>query len=227
MVPRRSSSFVRSHAIAKAEWRVSPVLRAIAVAGFAALSMPTDGMAQFCFRGRPPPECKSQALTEFMLGARFTEAQPLAENLLVASAELGGLVNATSRSGFGGTILAGLNGGGARLGIKARYRRWITESTALDLAPGILVVGPTSSSIAGFRAPGFTGHVGLAWNDWAALTVQFELVRFVDERNFGGPSRTNASLAAGGRLGSYAGAGAAVVALGLVILYAAAACGVD
>src|SRR5881628_2843906 len=99
MVPRRSSSFVRSHAIAKAEWRVSLVLRAIAVAGFAALSVPTDGRAQFCFRGRPLPECKSQALTEFMLGARFTEAQPLAENLLVASAELGGLVNATSRAG--------------------------------------------------------------------------------------------------------------------------------
>ena len=82
MVPRRSSSFVRSHAIAKAEWRVSLVLRAIAVAGFAALSMPSDGMAQFCFRGRPPPECKSQALTEFMLGARFTEAQPLPRTFL-------------------------------------------------------------------------------------------------------------------------------------------------
>jgi hypothetical protein len=227
MVPRRSSSYVHWRPTAKAERRVSLILRTIAVASFVALSRPTDGLAQFCFRGRPLPECKSQALTEFMLGARFAEAQPLAENLLVASAELGGLVNATSRSSFGGTILAGFNGGGTRLGIKARYRRRITGSTALDLAPGILVAGATSSSIAGFRAPGFTGHVGLAWKDWAALTLQFEVVRFVDDGDLGGPLRTNASLAAGGRLGSYAGAGAAVVALGLAILYAAAASSLD
>jgi len=190
------------------------------VAAIVGLALPRGAAAQFCFRSGRAPKCKSQAVTEFMIGARFKEVDPLAENLLVASSELGVLVNAGSRSAFGGTVLAGVNGGGTRLGLKGRYRHCLSETVALDVSPGILVAGTTSSSLGNMSTPGFTGHVGVTWKDWAGLSVQYESVRFDDGL---GAEQTDASVVVGARMGSSAGIVSSVLALGFVIVYVVAA----
>ena len=156
-------------------------------------------------------------VTEFVVGARSHESNPLAENLLVATWDLGMMVNTGRQSAFGGALFAGVNGGGTRLGVKARYRRWLTRTVALDLSPGVLLAGSTSSGLAQFRSPGFTGHVGFTWKDWVGATVQFEAVRFADAAT--GTSGSDASLASGIRFGSYPGVVTGAAALGVVILY--------
>ena len=155
-----------------------------------------------------------------MIGARFKEVDPLAENLLVASSELGALVNVGSRGAVGGTVLAGVNGGGTRLGIKGRYRHWLSETVALDVSPGILVAGTTSSSLGSVKSPGFTGHIGVSLKDWAGLNVQYESVRFDDGL---GTERTDASVVVGARLGSSAGVVSSILAVGVLVVYVVAA----
>jgi len=125
---------------------------------------PSPAQAQTCFRGRPLPTCGSFWITEAGYGRRPQEG---GEHHF--SWELGGMRNLNEESAVGATVYLTL-GYSEAWGLKARYRRWLSSSTSLEVAPGMLIEGG-----------GFTGHVAVNFADRVAPTLAFDVL---DERSF-------------------------------------------
>lgn len=189
-----------------------PVVLAIA----ALVAAPAPAVAQFCLRGRPRPACSTFLISEFLVGSRFSESQ-YAETLVIAHWEYGLMGNVGDRTAVGGTALGAITGGGGRLALKARYRRWLGSSWSLDVAPGVVVAAGSGGQDADLRGPGFSGHLGLMWRDFAGVSLLFEAVPFRQPET--GIPGTDAAFGIGGRLGSPVGGilGAATF-LGLVLV---------
>ena len=86
------------------------------------------------------------------------------------------MVNRGTRRAFGvaafsQAILGGSDepGAGAAFGIRPRLRFWMSHTTSIDIAPGLVV--------AGAGAPGFSGHAGLSFADYAGLTLHVVALR--------------------------------------------------
>jgi hypothetical protein len=191
---------------------------AVVIAIAALVAAPTPAAAQFCFRGRPRPACSTFLISEFLVGSRFSESQ-YAQTLVIAHWEYGLMANVGDRTAVGGTALGTITGGGGRLALKARYRRWLGSSWSLDVAPGVVVAASSGGQDADLRGPGFSGHLGLMWRDLAGVSLLVEAVPFRQPET--GIRGTDAALGIGGRLGSPVGGivGAAAF-LGLVIVSA-------
>ena len=99
---------------------------------------------------------------------------------------------------------------GVLLGLKPRVRRWIGRTLSVDLSPGGFYV---LSGDANANTIGLTGHGGLNFGDWAALSVQVLVGRSPAQAN----GSTEVGFYLGGKLGSYPGA-ASGVAVPLAIL---------
>jgi hypothetical protein len=127
------------------------------------------------------------------------------------------MANVGARSAVGGAALGAISGGGGRLALKLRYRRWLTPSWALDVAPGVVVAAGSGGQEADLRGPGFSGHVGLMWKDYAGLSLLYEAIPFRQATT--SLTGTDAVFGVGGRLGSPVGGivGAATF-IGLVIV---------
>src|SRR2546421_12038806 len=161
----------------------------------------SESSTHWCFRGRPKPRCDVFWLTEF--GA----ALPLSSNPNGVSRgalftwELGGMVNSGTRHAFGvaafsQAILGGSDesGSGAAVGIRPRLRLWMSHTTSIDIAPGVVV--------AGSGATGFSGHAGLSFADYAGLTMHVVALR---PDQFDVDRSTRVAVFAGGRLASVPG----------------------
>lgn len=186
-----------------------------------------------CFRGRPAPECGSFWITEAGYYRRLggsevdrnlgdvTIAAPALDSHL--SWEVGGMVNHGPIEAFGGTLLVGVDNAGARLAVKARYRRWLGRSSTLDFSGGparaVARVPDTGGARFHTRAYGVTGDIALGWGDWAAVTVRAEALRVGD--------RTVGAVYGGARLGSYPAVGVTVAGALYVALLVAALSGAD
>jgi hypothetical protein len=127
--------------------------------------------------------------------------------------------NLGQRSAIGGSALGAISGGGGRLALKARYRYWLTPTWSLDVAPGVVVAAGSGGQEADLRAPGFSGHVGLMWKDYAGVSLLYEAIPFRQPTT--GFTGTDAVFGIGARLGSPVGGiiGAATF-IGLVIVAA-------
>ena len=123
------------------------------------------------------------------------------------------MVNMNERFALGGSALYG-TGGGQRIGLKARVDVWLTQSIALEVAPGILLGGESQLDY-----PGFTGHVGVSFRDVVGVTMQLEVL----DR---GPGQGVTTLYLGGKLGSEWGVGSAIVLILLGLLVYAAYAGI-
>ncbi|MEO8450605.1 MAG: hypothetical protein ABI647_12475 [Gemmatimonadota bacterium] len=145
-----------------------------------------------CFRGRPQPFCRAFMITEFGVARELALGTGMGEHSgTLATWEFGSMVNLGSRHAIGVALVAhALDAWG--IGIRPRYRTWLSPTVSLDVAAGILVRG---------RA-GFTGQVALDFADYAALTAQ---VLSVGE-DFGQGRRRGVRFYLGGRLGSVPGA---------------------
>jgi hypothetical protein len=197
-----------------------------AIVPLVAAAQPAPDTARACFAGRPLPECTTFWITEVGYyhrafgGGSIQPVPPDFPGRLDLdnhfSWELGRMSNRSLRSAVGGTILIGGGGSGLRFGVKARYRRWLSERSALDLSAGALgVVTRLPYSQPSPRGYGITGDVAVGWKDWAAINVRADAVR--------GEGRNAAAVYSGIRLGSYpaiiATAGvAAIVALLIALL---------
>jgi hypothetical protein len=126
---------------------------------------PALATAQFCFRGRPAPQCASFLVTEFALAHRFHT--PQSESPWVLQWELGALVNRGDQAALGGSVTVG-GTDPLRVGVKARVRVWLGSRAALDIAPGILLHTSGASGL------GFTGHVAVSYGDWFGAGLQVE-----------------------------------------------------
>ena len=196
-------------------YRLRCFLSIVSALSFILGSTPVN--AQMCFRGKPSPECKSFWITEFGLCYRIDPVQEMDMDKESLTMELGYMVNHTAKSAFGGTFF--LRGGEPMngLGLRPRYRRWLTTRTSLDLSPGIVLVTWGDFDTA---APTFSGQIALNGGDWVGITLQADVIRY-DYPYSQQHDRTDLAWYAGARFGSYPGVVGTVVFLGLAILIAA------
>ena len=161
----------------------------------------TESTTHWCFRGRPKPQCDLFWLTEFGVAAPISSNPNGASRGALFTWELGGMVNRGTRhalgvAAFSQAILWGSDqvGEGAAVGVRPRLRLWTSNTTSIDIAPGIVV--------AGSGAPGFSGHAGLNFADYAGLTMHVVALR---PDQFDVDRGTRVAVFAGGRLASVPG----------------------
>jgi hypothetical protein len=184
----------------------------VAVAGvLAVLLQPVPLTAQgFCFHPRPIARCSWFSVTE--AGVALSVPSDEDPNLTF---QAGALANVGSRSAIGGVLVGAVFQNDVRLGVRARYRHWLTDRLSLDIAPGVLLYNGAFMA----DSPGFTGELALGYADWIALTAQLDVVPFefsTETRGFFGV-----------KIGSYPGAAAAGVAVIWAGVAAAIFSGID
>ena len=96
-----------------------------------------------CFRGQPWPACRTFWITEIGAYGRFDPPlyPPDPDFKLYINAELGLMYNVGMVHAFGGTLFAGWDlriEEDKRIGIKGRYRRWLTPEVSIDGGLGLL-----------------------------------------------------------------------------------------
>ena len=168
--------------------------------------------AHWCYRGHPAPRCSGFVLTEF--GASF----PIADNGQTRGPlytwELGVMANRGTRHAFGAALFAQARDEVLAAGIRPRVRVWLTGSTSVDLAPGLVLTGSSPG-------PGFSGFASVNFADLAAVSTELMLLR---PRPVDLGQGTRVSLFVGGRLGSGLGA-TAIAGTGALILAFLISCG--
>lgn len=193
----------------------------------------TQATPKLCYRGRPLPQCKRFVITEVgyygrAAGSRetFTYTYPTTdggqqevsytENDIGSQLtfEVGLMGNRGPRAALGATLLLGLGTGGADVGLKGRYRRWLTpDGIALDLGAGI-VSGGGNSRDGRATGNGVTADVALNTADYGAIVLRMDALRL--------NGHTASAVHGGVRLGSRpALIGTGVLAVGLILLIAA------
>ena len=172
------------------------------------------------WRGRPRAETRSFMITEFGLLARIDDYPYRGGDSRIAfSFDLGWMKNISENSavGFSGYALAG--DPTSRLGLRARYRRWLSRRTSIDVSPGVLLGGEDSAIE--YDPPGFVLGATLNAGDLVAFTVDAEYARNLDLVHDTLPlvweKRTDVSWRAGGKLGSGLGLLGAAGLVGLVL----------
>jgi hypothetical protein len=105
--------------------------------------------------------------------------------------------NTSPASAYGGTLVGHFDEDErVMIGAKFRYRRWLDDVFALDLAPGVVFQASEGLRRIG---PGFVGHAGISAGDWGALVLQVELMNLPDDDIASDP----AAIFLGVRAGSY------------------------
>jgi hypothetical protein len=127
-------------------------------------------------------------ITEFGLGRSLDNAS--SEYVMY---ELGGMYNRSAWTAWGATASARL-GDEAEIGIHGRFRRWLTETWALDISPGFYDLDPLT----------FNGRVGLSWGDYLGVTAGMDLVHAKD-------GDSEIEWYSDIRFGSYSGVGVGLV----------------
>ncbi len=172
---------------------------------------PPPGAGGLCFRGRRT--CRSFLITEAGLGLRLNPESGLnPSDGRMLTGELGVLWNRNTRLAWGAGVFANYGDRADGWGIRPRVRRWLSETTTLDVSAGVV----RHVHIGGDW--GFAGQAALGVGDWVALSLQTTTLRLVNAQ------RTGVAWYGGVRLGSYPGVAAGVVA-GVVGILFAIACG--
>ena len=87
--------------------------------------------------------------------------------------ELGRMFNRGPQHAVGGTVLLAANDNALRLGVMARYRRWLALALPLDVAPGLVVL-QTDQDLELEARLGLTGHMDASLRDWLGVFAQVE-----------------------------------------------------
>lgn len=114
--------------------------------------------------------------------------------------ELGFMHNLNDKNALGVTVLAGISDE-TQIGLNYRYRRWLGPNLTLEASPGVILAHDRHN----FRAPGFTGHVGVGYGDLLGLTLAAQAIPFEGED-------TEVRSYFGFRVGSHLGAAAHILA---------------
>lgn len=126
-------------------------------------------------RGRPSPEQRGFTLVQAgylrRLGPVLEEQD---RSVLVMDA--GRMRNLSARHSVGASVMLAANNEFTRIGLKPRYRRWISRTVSVDLAPGVFYSVPGDGNPE--HAPiGFVGESSLTFGDWVAITAAVHVVR--------------------------------------------------
>jgi hypothetical protein len=172
-----------------------------------------------CWRGKP--ECGSFVVTELGALYRMDEYDyPGMDWRVVLTFDAGYMKNVSLKDAVGVTGYALLNDDITRLGIRPRYRRWLSHDTSIDISPGILLSGEDAAI--DYDPPGFVLGVTGNLKDLVALTVETEYSRYRDYGDVPGEvgyqTQSDWTIRGGAKLGSGLGLAGAAAYLGLLIL---------
>jgi len=178
---------------------------------------------QFCFRGKPKPECNLFMIFEFGVTPKIYQNDSPSQDesqSFMWTYELGLMTNLNEKNALGGSLYAALDDNGSRFGLKSRYRRWLGRHFSLEVSPGILIGIKDNSYSA--RGAGFTGHVGLNIADLLIYTVQIEVIPYAGTiyqyPSFRTVKGNDVTWYSGLKLGSYAGVIGGVASLVVAII---------
>ena len=172
------------------------------------------------WRGRPLAETRSFMITEFGVLARIDD-YPFrgSDSRIQFSFDLGWMKNISENGAAGFSGYALVSDPTSRLGIRGRYRRWLSRKTSIDVSPGVLLSGEDSGIE--YDPPGFVLGATLNAGDLVALTIDTEVARnrdLVQETPpFQWEKRTDVTWRAGAKFGSGLGLLGAAGFVGLVI----------
>jgi hypothetical protein len=103
--------------------------------------LPAAGAAQhLCFHPHPEARCSWFVVTE--AGVAFSVPADEDPNLTF---QTGALANVAEHSAIGGVLFAGVYQNDVRLGVRGRYRHWVTDRLTIDVAPGVLLYNGSRS----------------------------------------------------------------------------------
>jgi hypothetical protein len=194
----------------------------------------TRASPRLCYRGRPAPACDRFVLTEvgyyaLAAGTSVTLVVPQSggegtpdfsyttrDIRSQLSWEFGLMANRGTHSAIGATLLLGVGEGGADIGVKGRYRRWLgADGLSLDAGSGIFV-GSLDGQTGSSSGVGLTGDIAVNAADYGAVVLRIDVMR--------AQARTAAAVYSGVRLGSKPALGATgLLAIGLMLVISALA----
>jgi hypothetical protein len=128
-----------------------------------------------CWRGKP--ECGSFIITE--MGFLYTiDDYPFAGggSRLALTFDAGWMKNLSARHAVGFTGYAAVSDDVTRLGIRPRYRRWLSRTSSVEVSPGILLSGEDTAI--DYDPPGFIVGATVNHRDLIALTLETEYSRY-------------------------------------------------
>jgi hypothetical protein len=163
-----------------------------------------------CWSGKPMPECRTFLVTELGVYGRLDEDPTMAaNNTLFLSLDLGLMKNISTKAAVGFTAYGGSGDAHARVGVRFRYRRWLSRHTSLDFAPGLILYGSEDGGYT-HQAPGAVLGATWNWRDWVAVGVEVEHSRYEIEGyipgEFAAPRNvSDTTWRLGGKLGSAPG----------------------
>ena len=172
------------------------------------------------WRGRPLAETRSFMITEFGVLVRIDD-YPYSggESRTAFSFDLGWMKNISKDRAVGFSGYALVSDPTTRLGIRARYRRWLSRKSSIDVSPGVLLGGEDSGIE--YDPPGFVLGATFNAGDLIAFTVDAEYAKNLDLVNdtppFQWEERSDVAWRAGAKLGSGLGILGAAALVGLVI----------
>ncbi len=173
-----------------------------------------------CSHAQPRAECSAFLLTNF--GGYVTlGADPLNDTPLRVVADLGVMLNTSSRDALGATVVASLDRLGFALGPALRYRRWLSSSGSVDIAVGTPLTATTSN----IQPGSVLGLVKWNANGWFGWAARPELVRrliFTCGLNVcTWEQATRVRVSLGAELGQTPGVVVAALATGVTLVLAA------
>jgi len=173
-----------------------------------------------CWRGQPRAYCGGFVLTEFGALVRLDEYPYRgSDSRLAFTFDLGYMKNISDREAVGLTGYALLSDPTTRLGVRARYRRWIKRRLSVDVTPGIILGGEDNAIE--YAPPGFVLGAAINAGDLFSVTVDAEYARNRDLVHDTPPlewnDRSDVAWRAGARLGSGLGLLGAAGLFGLIL----------
>ena len=126
-----------------------------------------DTASILCFHPRQRPACRNFTITEFGVGSRGP-----GEDETHYFWDLGIMRNRSASTAIGASLHFAIGDDFTRYGVKARYRRWLTDAVPLDIAPGVVMHAPEGPH--GYEL-GFTTHAAVGIHDLAGVFVQLDV----------------------------------------------------
>jgi hypothetical protein len=173
------------------------------------------------WRGHPFPETRSFLITELSMMYRLDRyPYRAAGSRLDLTFDLGWMKNVGTRQAIGFSGYAMPSDQTTRLGIRARYRRWLSRGVSVDVSPGVILGGEDGAIE--YNPPGFVLGTTLNAGDLIAVMVDAELARNWEFAEQSPPfltrvNHTDVTWRAGAKIGSGLGLLGSVAVVGLVI----------
>jgi hypothetical protein len=140
------------------------------------LAAPGTTEGQACFRGRPRPWCSGFTVLEFTGALRVNDKSGPTEQSSAFFYWSGGyLQNVGPKAAIGAAFKLTADSDGHRYGPVVRYRRWLTPTSSIDIAPGLFIGGKDNFVTLKFPTP--TADVALNFGDRIGVAVGLDVLR--------------------------------------------------